>query len=114
MKHLEGPEKVKQDIAIEAPCKQEYKFVGSIDLPKGVRLFALNTRTWKLDEVCVKKEVMMSIQTQKELEIRKAIHNQECIYIKAINQSNADRKAARIIKRYLMEAERYVRTVKTP
>ena len=100
LKPLEGPEKVRQDIAIEAPWKQEYKYVGSIRIQKGVRLFALNTNTWDLTEVIVKKEVMISLN-QQPVTAQKANHVEGNIYIKAINLKNAEKKAARIIKEYL-------------
>ena len=103
MKELELHDKIRQDIQIEAPWKQEYKLIGSIRMEKGVKLFALSTTSWELTEVITRDEVMMNMDGGIEKK-RKAFHSAENIYIKAINRKNAERKAAIIIKQHIRQS----------
>ena len=100
MRELESPQKVTQDVAIHAPYKQEYKFIGRIPIHKGVKLYALSTATWELTPVISKKEIMVS-KHGKPVTTSKAMYDPNAVYILAINRANAERKAARIIKQYL-------------
>jgi hypothetical protein len=105
MKELELHDRIRQDIHIEAPWKQEFKLIGSIRMEKGVKLFALSTTSWELTEVVTKDEVMLTLDGEIETK-KKAFHSAEYIYIKAINRKNAERKAARIIRQHIKDSVR--------
>lgn len=100
MKELHQIKKV--EIHQEANKKQEYKFIGSLKLKTGCKLFSYNPDTNVLDEVKIKKTstVMYSGSPKNGLTSTTSENNSanfmsSFVYFQAINLKNAGRKLAR-------------------
>lgn len=79
-------------IEIVKQKQQEYKMVGSLSVPKGMKLFSFNTETCEIKEVVAEHTVMLDIKSKKPIAKHKAYHDPRCAYVLAINYTNAYRK----------------------
>ena len=85
-------------IEIQAEQQKEYKLIGSIHVPRGLKLFEVNIDTNELVEVKRSPIVTADYQAAKEhaKEIAdsrsKAMFNPKAIYVIALNKSNAYKK----------------------
>lgn len=82
----------------EVNQKQEFKFIGSVNLQKGMTLFEFNPETLLLQEVKIEKKVSIGLKGQ-EVRTNKANYNPKCIYLQALNLKNAKRKVLKHIER---------------
>ena len=94
------PIKSQTEIHGEAKQKQEFKFLGTIRLKPGLKLYSLNTKTIELKEVEVKKTKDVNFNGE-EVKNDHALYNPDCIYFQALNQTNAERKASKVIMQFL-------------
>ena len=94
MKELEQVINQNQDKQeVRTPQKQEYKFEGSIQVPKGTSLWYFNLNTMKFGKVePFKVENKVDFKTGKVSEKKKASHDSANLYVLAINAKNAARK----------------------
>lgn len=97
MKQLEGALPTKPEVEIQAEKKQEYKFIGSIVLNKGMKLYSLNTETFEIKEVEIKRDKLVDI-SKKDVTKSTAQHDPRLVYIKAINFKNAKKKAEKMLR----------------
>ncbi len=89
---------------IQAEQKQEYKLVGSMVIPRGMKLFSFNPDSREFKEVHRTPIDTASftdvIQHKTDIAVKKtkAIHDPKAVYIIAINKKNAMRKFINLIK----------------
>lgn len=86
----------KTAIEIRADAEQHYKFVGSIKLIKGLKLWQLNVKTLELSEVEITKKAAIRFD-KKEVSAKKAQFNPDCIYVQALNRANAEKKIIKLV-----------------
>lgn len=87
---------------IKAEQRQEYKLVGTINLPRGMKLYSYNIEKDTLDEV--KRTAIETadfesvVNHSKDISINKtkAMYDSKLVYIIAINQKNALRKLVKM------------------
>ena len=82
---------------INADQKQEYKFIGSIKIMPGMRLYILNTETLEAEEVKIITEVAIDLDS-KLVKKKKATY-MKGLYVTAINKKNAERKFLKMINK---------------
>lgn len=68
--------------------KKKDKYIGSIRLIVGLKLYSLNLSTGEVSKVAYNESDGS----------KKAAYEPECLYFNALNQKNADRKADKILK----------------
>ncbi|MFK5855239.1 MAG: hypothetical protein QM503_03845 [Bacteroidota bacterium] len=83
---------------VHAPVKQkqEYKRVGSIMLKKGLKLYQYNFVKEELKLVEINKFIKLDT-TGKVVKQNKAQHDDNCIYVQALNDKNAARKIIKLM-----------------
>jgi hypothetical protein len=96
MHQLETPLKLIPDTKIEAEAKQEYKFIGSMNLKRGMRLFSFNVKTLEIKEVILERKAVIDTKMQVHKSSR-ANYDHQCRYIQASNFDNAAWKAIKFI-----------------
>ena len=99
--------KQEKDIGIhlQVQQKQEYKFFGQINLPKGMTLWAVTIETGDLEKVIIQRKVSVSIETKKPVFESQAQYDPKKVYLVALNKKNAVRK----YNKYLLDAMDKVR-----
>ena len=90
--HLLKADKVEQHQ--EQNQKQEYKFIGTIVLKTGRKLFAYDSEKNEMNEVKIIGGNTIDFTTGEPTENKKANHNPKFIYFQTINKKNAWRKLA--------------------
>lgn len=95
---LDFTPRIKDEITIQQRKKQrvEYKFIGSIQHRIGHTLFAINRVTGSVHPAkYVKKDVLQwaeAIQLVKGIIKRDVLVEKDCVYIEALNETNAIKK----------------------
>lgn len=90
-------------VEIQAEQQKEYKLIGSINVPRGMKLFAFNTESYELKEVhrtpIDTANFTDVVQHKKDIAQKKtrATFDAKAIYIIAINKKNANKKLARMM-----------------
>lgn len=89
MKELEKYEKVNKEVVI--PIKSEMKLLGTLKPQKGHKCFEINTITQDINEAKFYEDIVSmfssSYERKKKLRIK-----ENCIYITALNKTNALKK----------------------
>lgn len=76
--------------------KQEFKFVGSLEIKPGMKLFEYNPENKKVSEVDVNRSTStIDFVTLTSVERHRAMYNPKYIYIEASNIKNAIKKSQR-------------------
>lgn len=88
--------KPEKEIHAQVKQKQEYKFIGSIRMIRGLKLYSFNTSTFKLKVVEIQRKVSVGMEGE-AVKHNKAQYNPKLIYVQALNEKNAARKVASII-----------------
>lgn len=97
MKELQDIKSHKMEIHQEQNQKVENKFIGTVWIKNGCKLFFYNPENDEMKEQPLTKKGMVDF-TGKEIEAKKAQHNPRYIYFQAINEKNARRKLERYKK----------------
>lgn len=95
---IEPPVTAKTEIQAEANQRQEYKYMGTISLKPGMKLFKFSPQDAELTEVEIKKT--------KDVKNDQVLYDPRCIYFPALNRTNAERKATKIIKELIEKLKR--------
>lgn len=75
------------------PAKEEYTHMGSIQIPKGMKLYYFNKRTCNFGEVPITKtEHKVDFKTGTTSKRSTSTHDKDNMYVLAINAKNAVRK----------------------
>ncbi len=91
----------KTDIEQVQKHKQEYTFLGSYRIKKGMSLFSYNMQTGTIEIVALRKsntihvEVVLGVLVAVDKEIQKAIVDARKIYFQALNANNANNRVNR-------------------
>jgi len=91
-------------VEIQAEQQKEYKLIGTMNIPRGMKLFAFNTETMELKEVHRTKIDTANftdvVQHKKDISQRKtrATFDAKSVYIIALNKKNALRKLLKKVK----------------
>lgn len=83
--------KVNSRSEIVAPARQEYKFVGSIRVRPGHKLFCFNPAIMDISEVIYTRHVDVNLKGE-PLKKAKVNYDPKCIYVAALNLQNAIKK----------------------
>lgn len=94
MKELENFKENKVELHQEQNQKVENKFIGTVYIKTGCKLFYFNPENDEMKEQVLVKKGMVDFSGQ-VIEAKKAQHNPKYIYFQAINEKNARRKLAR-------------------
>lgn len=74
--------------------KQEYKFIGSIQIRRGMKLFCYDSGKDQMKEVKISKQAAADLSGS-IIENKQAQHDPKLIYFQSINERNARRKLRR-------------------
>lgn len=93
-------EQIKPKIQHEqkAEVKQEYKFLGSIRLKRGMKLYKLDLKTMEYSEVKIKEKVAINMEG-KPVTTKEATYHNNCIYFQALNMKNAKKHAMKELEK---------------
>lgn len=94
---LDPPKRYKPEIQAETPWKQEYKFIGSIKMIPGLKLWSFNAEIHEIKEVVLKKNKMVDFKGNK-IQNDQAMYDPKLTYFQALNYKNAEKKAIKIMK----------------
>lgn len=97
MKELHNFKGDKVEIHQEQNQKVENKFIGTVWIKNGCKLFVYNPEDDTMKEQDLVKKGMVDF-TGQVIEAKKAQHNPKYLYFQAINEKNARRKLARYKK----------------
>lgn len=97
MKELDKLNRERVELHAEQNQKVENKFIGTVWIKTGCKLWVYNPENDEMKEQSLTKKGMVDF-TGQVVEAKKAQHNPKYIYFQAINEKNARRKLARYIK----------------
>lgn len=80
----------------EVVQKQEYKLIGSVNLTPGLTLYAIHLDNLTVEKVEISRKLGIDIHGNVRKESR-ASYQPNTIYIQALNEKNAIKKARKII-----------------
>lgn len=93
MKEIQDFTQLRAEQHQEQNQKQEYKFIGSMLLIPGMKIFQFNLKTREVKETIInRKNTAVSLITGASAGNAKAQFNPDCIYLQALNLKNAKRK----------------------
>lgn len=110
--HLLQADKVEQHQ--EQNQKQEYKFIGSITIKTGCKLFAYDPDKDEINEVKISGGTSVDFMTGELADKKKAQYNPKFIYFQCINKKNAWRKLAQFRSGKYEVAEGFEQMKKEP
>ena len=91
--------KTKEQKEVSAKQKQEYKYLGSMRMINGLKLWEYDTQTNVLKLAEIQKNNAVNFGTKKASGNSKVTHNPKAIYIQALNYKNAKRKIEKKLAR---------------
>lgn len=94
MKELQNIKQERVELHAEQNQKVENKYIGTVWIKTGCKLFVYNPENDEMKEQPLTKKGMIDF-TGQVIEAKKAQHNPKYIYFQAINEKNARRKLAR-------------------
>ena len=97
MKELEKLTRDRLELHAEQNQRVENKYIGTVWIKTGCRLFYYNPENDEMKEQPLVKKGMVDLSGN-TIEAKKSQHNPKYIYFQAINEKNARRKLARYRK----------------
>lgn len=103
MKDFDPILKLNPDTQLIAEAQKEYTLKGRMVKQRGLILFAiLPKEDFKAERVKITSEVVYNVKTGKAEKKHKAHYKQDAIYIWAINEATAIKKAKKLILNFIL------------
>jgi hypothetical protein len=84
----------------EIISQQEYKFIGSIPLKKGMSLFKLDLTLMEYSKVVIREKIAVGLNG-KPVKTHEASYHNNCIYFQALNLKNAKKHAMKELEKLI-------------
>lgn len=100
MNEFESPLQIRPDTQLVADMYKEYTIKQKIDVERGLILFGVNLMTGEAKRVNIKSTLLLTFSKER-LATHKAVYDPSLIYIWAINEKTAKRKALRDFTKFV-------------